>query len=178
MARKRYGGRSGGPMERAREQSIGTEPMYPVEGAYFRVNGVMITAEEYKQRIYSVFQDTFRATREDVIARAADKVPVRTGQLLASVLESIDRWSIDNDNVHLEISTNVEYAYDIPHRVAHNDTWFEHDGSWAYAYYYGHSGHVYLNDPNAVWNWQMDLVNYTQTQWDMYYSSYQTYYGV
>ncbi len=181
MARTRYRQREGwrranSPIEQAIRIA---DPIYEREGAYYRINGVMRTTDEYLDLIYACYQDTFDATKEDVLRRAAERVPVRTGQLLDSVIRCINtRWSIDNDNVHLEIGSDVKYAYDLVGEPAHGATWFEHDGRWAYAYYYGHSGKIYLNDPNAVIDWQNDLFDYMMATWDNYMLSYQQYYGV
>ncbi len=177
MARTRYGGRFGGPMERARVSSIG-EPIYGPEGTWWRSGGDSITINELKSRIEAVFHDTYDATKADVISKAKDIVPKRTGQLLKSVLESIDNWRREGEMVHLEIKSDIEYADKITGVPAHFGTWYEHDGTRAYAYYGGHKGRIYLDDPHATVQWKMRLIAYTYQQWRNYFESYKLFYGV
>ncbi len=124
----------------------------------------------------NVFKDAMIATREDVITMINKIVPKRTGQLRDDLLKNVNTWKAEGEQVNMELQSSLPYAYNITGEPAHSGTWYEHDGRPATAYYYNHDGSIYLDDPNAIIDWNIFLTDYIQETYNRYIRIYKDLY--
>jgi len=127
-----------------------------------------ITYEETKVLIANVMQDALEWTLNDMKTWIKMFVPKRTGQLQDNLLKNIESSRVVNFTLKLIIRTSIDYASDVnamsDAQVQHDSTWFEHSGKRAYAYYYGHYGKIFLDDPEAKGNFFQELQDFAKTR--------------
>lgn len=96
-------------------------------------------------------------------------VPRRTGQLQHNLLFNLDKSRITRGILKFIAGSTVRYADRVDRmssgQVKHHG-WREHSGKRAYAYYYGHRGRIFLNDPAAVGGFFEKLLDYMRRRVD------------
>jgi len=112
-----------------------------------------LSYEETVRLITNILQDALDWTIREMEDWIKKFVPKRTGQLQDNLLANIKSSRVRDHTLKLIIRTSIDYAGKVSEmsdaQVQHDSTWFEHSGERAYAYYYGHYGRIYLNDPDA-----------------------------
>ena len=93
-------------------------------------------------------------------------VPKRTGQLRDNLLKNIRSSRVVGSVMRIIIATSIDYAEKVAEmstaQVRHSGTDREHSGKKAYAYYWGHYGPIYLDDPEAIGNFFDVLAEYAK----------------
>ena len=117
--------------------------------------------------ITTILQDTLDWTIIDVEGWITEFVPKRTGQLQNNLILNLHSSFIKNKTmIRLVLKTFIDYAGDVDAysdaQVQHNATWFEHSGERAYAYYGGHHGAIFLDDPEAVGGFMSKLQEFAK----------------
>lgn len=136
-----------------------------------------ITSSQLTQLLNAVLNQTLDLLMEEVLAWILRFVPKRTGQLRDSLLRNMQSSRVRKGVLRFIIGTHLNYAPRVNamsgNQVKHH-SWFEHGkmirrkkkkgkgkkfikkrGKRAYAYYYGHYGRIFLDDPEAMghfWN--------------------------
>jgi len=128
---------------------------------------LQLSYEETLILITNILQDTLDWTIIDVEAWIKEFVPKRTGQLQDNLLLNLQSSFIKNKTmIRLVLKTFIDYAGDVnaysDAQVQHNATWFEHSGARAYAYYGGHHGPIFLDDPEAVGGFMSKLQEFAK----------------
>lgn len=133
-----------------------------------------INKSQLIQLLDAVLNQTLGMMMEDVIAWILRFVPKRTGQLRFTLLENMKSSRVRGGILYFRIGTQLNYAPRVnamsTSQVQHN-SWFENQSKkkkWkkikgkrlkrrrlppakrAYAYYWGHEGRIFLNDPEAL----------------------------
>lgn len=122
----------------------------------FKIREKVYTSEQIEPILDTVMVHALRKTKKQSIDWILKYVPVRTGQLRDSLISWIQKsWNWTPIGMMLDLETYVDYALDITGLVKHFNTWFEHNGKPAVAFYYDHSGYILLDDPNAELMWHI-----------------------
>ena len=87
------------------------------------------------------------------------KVPKRTGQLRENMLRHLETSNVKKGLMRIVIGTNIDYA---PKVAEMTTTMVRHVNEVGYAYYYGKSGKIMLNDPQAIGNFWEVLLEYAE----------------
>lgn len=139
-----------------------------------------INTTQLIQLLDAVLEQTLSLMMEEVIGWILRFVPKRTGQLRDSLLRNMQSSRVRNGVLRFIIGTHLNYAPRVNamsgHQVKHH-SWFEHGkmikrkkkkgkgkrftrkrGKRAYAYYYGHYGRIFLDDPEALGNFWAHLL--------------------
>ena len=87
------------------------------------------------------------------------KVPKRTGQLRDNLLRNLESSNVKKGLMRLVLGTNIDYAPDVAEM---STAQVAHSGEIGYAYYYGKSGKLILNDPEAIGDWWNELIKYAK----------------
>ena len=87
------------------------------------------------------------------------KVPKRTGQLRDNMLKQLQSSNVKKGLMRLVLGTNIDYAPDVAKMSTRQ---VRHSGEKGYAYYYGESGPITLDDPQAIGNFWEELLDYAQ----------------
>ena len=87
------------------------------------------------------------------------KVPKRTGQLRNNMLAQLDSSNVKKGLMRLVLGTNIDYA---PQVAEMTTAMVRHVNEVGYAYYYGKSGKIILNDPQAIGNFWEELLEYAE----------------
>lgn len=125
------------------------------------IEGKHYTIAQIQDKSDEIMRYLLRRTREDVLNWILKYVPVRTGQLRDSLINWVRNWKIINNAIEFDLATFVEYAKKIKGDPKHANTWFEHSGAPAVAFYGGHSGFILLDDPLAESQWFFLIRNFT-----------------
>lgn len=116
--------------------------------------------------IQNILQDTLDWTLLDMEEWIKEFVPKRTGQLQDNLLKNIQSSRVRDYAIKLIIRTSIDYAAEVnamsDAQVQHDATWREHSGKKAYAYYYGHYGPIFLDDPNAIGSFMEELQKFSK----------------
>ena len=134
-----------------------------------------MTSQQLISLIEPILYATLQNTITDMIRWILKYVPRRTGQLRDTLIKSMKSSRVQNGMLKFIVGTHVQYANKVNQmstsQVQHN-SWFEHSGHRAYAYYYNykHRGtkvgkrkmkigkrykgpshyRIFLSDPDAV----------------------------
>ena len=87
------------------------------------------------------------------------KVPKATGQLRDSLIKNLQSSSVKKGLMRVILGTNLDYAEDVAEMSTMK---VRHFGEKSYAYYYGESGPIILDDPEAIGNFWEELLKYAQ----------------
>ena len=120
-------------------------------------------------------QKAMDSTKADLIEWINIYVPIRTGLLRRDLIKWINTNWINTPNyqaITLGISNpEIDYWKNIIN-PKHTDTWFEHSGQEAKAFYGGYNGKVLLNDPQAVTDWYIVIGNFIKDKFYNYLRAY------
>lgn len=137
-----------------------------------------MTPQQLVMLIEPILNETLERTMEDMTIWILRFVPKRTGQLRVSLLDNMKSSRVKNGVLRFIIGTHLDYATRVnkmsTSQVRHKGTWYEHPRKkrvkWykkkktikrrAYAYYYGHYGRIFLDDPEAVGGFWFALLTY------------------
>jgi len=126
---------------------------------------VEITPKQFIMLLKSVLSETLMLTMKDMQQFIIRFVPKRTGQLQYTLLKKMESSKIRDGVLIFIIGTHLRYARDVNQmatsQVQHSSH-KEHSGKWAYAYYYGHKGRIFLYDPEAIGSFWQILLMYLQ----------------
>ena len=132
----------------------------------FWIRGKTYTHEQIILNFDDIIKHTIKITKRETIEWINKKVPKRTGQLRLDLIKWINtHWIFTSIWILLDLQTNVEYATKIEGDAAHSDTWFEHSGQPAVAFYANHIGVIHLDDPEAMSGWYIYIMNYVKERW-------------
>lgn len=87
------------------------------------------------------------------------KVPKRTGQLRDSLIDNLHSSTVKIGLMEIILGTLLPYAEDV---AAMTTTQVRHSGEDGSAYYYGNYGKIILDDPDAIGNFWVELLNYSR----------------
>ncbi len=139
----------------------------------YRYHGKTFSQEELIQILTNIMLSSLVLSKHDTIKQIKKIVPKRTGQIHDSLIDWINtQWRVRKDNMTISLGTFVPYADRITGDVAHRSTWFEHSGKPATASYYGHSGNIFLNDPQAIIDWKIKIGEYIKEVFEKYIEIY------
>ena len=85
------------------------------------------------------------------------KVPKRTGQLRENMLRHLKTSTVKKGLMRLVLGTNIDYAPKVAEMTTGQ---VRHTGEIGYAGYYGVTGPISLNDPEAIGNFWEELLKY------------------
>ena len=132
----------------------------------YLVEGSEYTYDEIKELISDMLNDVLTQTLLDINIWIDYHVPKRTGKLRFSLKKNLQSSNVSRNILKLIMGTAVDYAKEVNKmtqgQVRHTGTNKENDGSWAYANYWGHSGRIYLDDPQAVGHFWDKLLSFTK----------------
>ena len=132
----------------------------------YLVEGSNYTYEEIKELISNMLNDVLKQTLLDINIWIDYHVPKRTGQLRDNLKKHIQSSRVSKNILRVIMGTSIDYAKEVNKmtqgQVRHTGTNKENDGSWAYANYWGHSGRIYLDDPQAVGHFWDKLLSFTK----------------
>lgn len=86
-------------------------------------------------------------------------VPKRTGQLRESLIANLHSSSVKMGLMRIILGTHLSYAEDVSDMSTMQ---VRHSGEKGYAYYYGESGPIILDDPQAIGDFWEELIKYAQ----------------
>ena len=133
---------------------------------YIAGKNINLSYEDVLKVINDILNEVHVAVLEDMEDWIEVKVPKRTGQLRANLIQNIQSSRVRNGVLRIIIATSIDYASKVNEmttsQVMHGGTHKEHSGKWAYAYYYGHYGRIFLLDPGAVGNFFDALVEFAK----------------
>jgi len=116
--------------------------------------------------INKILNEVHSSVLADMEEWIEDKVPKRTGQLRDNLIQNIQSSRVRNGVLRIIIATSIDYAKKVNEmstkQVMHGGTHKEHSGKWAYAYYYGHYGRIFLLDPGAIGGFFDKLVEFAK----------------
>ena len=125
-----------------------------------------LTYEQVLALIEKMLMEILNLTLGNLELWIETHVPKRTGQLRDNLLRNLKSSRVRDGIMRLIIGTNIDYATDVNQmstaQVRHSGTWREHSGKKAYAYYYGHYGPIYLEDPEAEGNFFDKLIEFAK----------------
>ncbi len=125
-----------------------------------------LTIAQIKNMIGQLLQEIMDACLTDMDAWIDKFVPKRTGQLRDNLHRNIRSSRVRSNVMRIIIRTSIDYAEKVNQMsdamVQHDNTWKEHSGRWAYAYYWGHYGKILLNDPDAIGKFFDTFVEFTK----------------
>ncbi len=111
----------------------------------YKYKGTNMTSGAIKDAMQEMKRHVLLLLRDDAKQWIKKFVPRRTHALQRSLLDSVSRtFELKGRTAGGQISSDIPYATTIKGNPKHNDTWYEHDGSYA---------GWYLNDPNAIKDW-------------------------
>ena len=87
------------------------------------------------------------------------KVPKRTGQLRDNLLKHLESSKVKKGLMKLVLGTDIQYAPDV---ADYSTRQVRHSGEKGYAYYYGESGPIILDDPQAIGDFWEELLKYAK----------------
>ncbi len=87
------------------------------------------------------------------------KVPKRTGQLRDNLLRHLESSNVKKGLMRIVLGTNIDYAQEVAEMTT---PMVRHINEIGYAYYYGASGKIILNDPQAIGNFWEELLQYAE----------------
>ena len=87
------------------------------------------------------------------------KVPKRTGQLRDNLLKHLESSKVKKGLMKLVLGTDIQYAPDV---ADYSTRQVRHSGEKGYAYYYGESGPIILDDPQAIGDFWNELLKYAK----------------
>jgi len=87
------------------------------------------------------------------------KVPKRTGQLRDSLLKNLESSNVKKGLMRIVLGTHLDYAPDVAEM---STAQVRHSGEVGYAYYWGASGRLILDDPEAIGNFWDVLIAYAK----------------
>ena len=120
---------------------------------WFKQKGKSYSKDELVIIVREILTSTLETVKKEVIVWINIYVPKRTGQLRDSLVDWVNNnWKVTYDGLTASIGTNINYGLKTTGIAAHNNTWFEHSGQAATAYYAGFSK-ILLNDPQAISSW-------------------------
>ena len=85
------------------------------------------------------------------------KVPKRTGQLRENMLKHLETSNVKKGLMRILLGTNIDYAPKVAEMTTGQ---VRHSGEIGYAGYYGITGPIVLNDPQAIGNFWEELLKY------------------
>jgi len=88
-----------------------------------------------------------------------EKVPKATGQLQDNLLANLKSSTVKKGLMRVVLGTDIGYAQEVADM---STAQVRHSGEIAYAYYYGKSGKIILDDPQAIGNFWKELIAYAQ----------------
>lgn len=125
-----------------------------------------LSYEQVLEIITSLLQEVLELTLTDLEVWIKKYVPKRTGQLRDNLLKHIHSSRVRDGVLRIIIATSINYAEKVNEmttaQVRHSGTDREHSGKKAYAYYWGHYGPIYLDDPEAIGNFFDVLAEYAK----------------
>ncbi len=133
---------------------------------YIAGKNVNLSYEDVLKVINDILNEVHVSVLADMEEWINEKVPKRTGQLRDNLLRNIQSSRVRDGVLRIIIATSIDYASKVNEmstsQVQHRGTWKEHSGKWAYAYYYGNYGRIFLDDPSAVGGFFDALVEYAK----------------
>lgn len=146
-----------------------------------------ITVKQLIALVEPVLYDTLDKTMDDIENWIKRFVPKRTGQLRDSLLANMASSRVKKGVLRFIIGTHLNYAAKVNRmttKQVRHDSGREHrqrgpkrrgkkgrykkgklkKARWAYAYYYGHYGRIYLHDPQAIGGFWFKLLTYLRTR--------------
>ena len=125
-----------------------------------------LTYDQVFAIIQKILEEVLEITLRNLEFWIEERVPKRTGQLQKNLLLNLKSSRVRNGILRLIIGTAINYAEEVNQmssaQVRHHGTWKEHSGKWAYAYYGGHYGKIFLDDPKAEGNFFEKLVAFAK----------------
>ena len=125
-----------------------------------------LTYEDVLQLITDILNEIHSSVLVDMEDWINEKVPKRTGQLRDNLIRNIQSSRVRAGVLRIIIATSIDYASKVNEmatgQVRHSGTWKEHSGKNAYAYYYGHYGKIFLDDPGALGGFFNKLVEFAK----------------
>lgn len=125
-----------------------------------------LSFEDVKDIIINLLKEVLNLTLGNMEIWIEQKVPERTGQLKNNLLLNLKSSRVSGAVLRLIVGTAINYADEVNQmttsQVRHTGTWYEHSGKRAYAYYGGHYGKIFLDDPRAEGNFFDKLLVFAQ----------------
>jgi hypothetical protein len=141
-----------------------------------------ISPRDFLSTIKLILDETLDKTIKDLKEWIYKYVPKRTGQLRDNLIKHIETSQyLSKGLLEIIIGTDLDYAQRVSQmstRQVRHSSWFEHaqrgkrpkkykrkkklKPKRAYAYYYGHHGRIFLNDPDAIGNFWNKLILFLQ----------------
>lgn len=87
------------------------------------------------------------------------KVAKRTGQLRDSLLKNLESSNVKKGLMRIVLGTHLSYAPDVAEM---STAQVRHSGEVGYAYYWGKSGRLILDDPEAIGDFWEVLIDYAK----------------
>ena len=113
------------------------------------------TVKEVLIWIKDILEETLQNTLIDLEMWIDRFVPKRTGHLRHDLKQQLKSSNVKKNVLRFILQTQLDYASKVnemsTYQVRHLGP-KENDGSWAYANYWGHSGRITLDDPEAKGN--------------------------
>ncbi|KKN18806.1 hypothetical protein LCGC14_0952100 [marine sediment metagenome] len=125
----------------------------------YLAKGNVLTYDEILALLHSMFLYVLDELILELKIWIKTKVPKRTGQLRDNMLRQLDSSNVKKGLMRLVLGTNIDYA---PQVAEMTTTMVRHVNEVGYAYYYGKSGKILLNDPQAIGNFWEELLEYAE----------------
>jgi len=122
------------------------------------VKGTAMTQEEALTVFHAMLIYVLDQIKKELKAWILKFVPKRTGQLQDNMLRQLESSSVKKGLMRLVLGTNIDYA---PKVAEMSTSQVAHDQEVGYAYYWGASGRLILDDPDAIGDFWEELKKYT-----------------
>jgi len=125
----------------------------------YLAKGTTLTFDEVAALLHNMFLYVLDELLFELRIWIKTKVPKRTGQLRDNLLKNLKSSNVKKGLMRLVLGTNIDYA---PEVAEMSTSQVRHSGEIGYAYYYGESGKITLNDPQAIGDFWNELMDYAQ----------------
>ncbi len=136
-----------------------TKTGLPVIKIRYLAKSSPLTYDEITALLHSMFLYILNELMFELRIWIKTKVPKRTGQLRDNLLKHLESSNVKKGLMRLVLGTDIQYAPDV---ADYSTRQVRHSGEIGYAYYYGESGRMVLNDPQAIGNFWEELIEYAQ----------------
>jgi len=123
------------------------------------VKGSKLTFDEVLALYHSMLLYALDELLYDLRDWIKRKVPKRTGQLRENLLKHLETSGVKKGLMRIVIGTDIGYAPDVAEM---STSQVRHYGEIGYAGYYGITGPIVLDDPEAIGNFWEELIAYSQ----------------
>ena len=118
-----------------------------------------LSYDQIQELVINILNETLSLTLADLNEWIDEKVPKRTGKLRKDLKLEIKSSFVSRMLLRLKLGTHISYAEFVNNMMTSQ---VAHEGEWGTAYYGGYHGKIFLNDPNAVGWFFVQMIEYAK----------------